>query len=198
MEAEVLSAFTKIRHRSEYCDSEQVCSIARGIVRKHKLGATLASEGGANVFSDWWGRCFLRRHGAGVFAPTTTRTATAEQIVAAAKDFYRDVSAVGMMLAKSSPMSLKCLPLHFYPPRYWFTRRRNQQNPLAKFLELSSQHGGQLGGQRRYRLLPSHMDHWMHCGVAERLQRLQRLQLTSELNLFHKTYFIKLFHKLQP
>ncbi len=59
IEAEVLEAFTKIRHRSEYSDSEQVCSIARGIVRKHKLGATLASEGGANVFSDWWGRCFL-------------------------------------------------------------------------------------------------------------------------------------------
>ena len=63
-EEEVLKAFNLIRKRSEQADSELICSIARGIVRKSKLQATLSSEGGADCFSDYWGRCFLIRHGA--------------------------------------------------------------------------------------------------------------------------------------
>ena len=54
-EEEVLSSFRKIRGKSEHCDSQLICSIARGIVPKQKLTSTLADEGGTDVYTDYWG-----------------------------------------------------------------------------------------------------------------------------------------------
>ncbi len=95
LEDEVIDVFKKTRDLSEQCDSQLICSITRGLVRKAKLSATLASEGGVDAFSDFWARSFLHRHKIGVFAPTTTRTASAKSIVEAASGFYRDIARVG-------------------------------------------------------------------------------------------------------
>ena len=94
LEEEVIGAFKLARKGGNQVDAPLVCAIARGIVKKHKLGLTLAKEGGKYLFSDSWGRSFLHRHHAAVFGATTTRCNTAEEIVQAAGRYYADVKSV--------------------------------------------------------------------------------------------------------
>lgn len=58
-EEEVLDAFRKTRKGPcEPIDCSLLCACARGIMKKHLQGPTLAKEGGKYVFSSSWARSF--------------------------------------------------------------------------------------------------------------------------------------------
>ena len=103
-EEEVLAAFTATRNQGEEVQAPLVCACARGIMKKHLLGLTLAKEGGKYVFSDNWGRCFLLRHHASVFGATTTRCNSAEDIVNASSKYYTEIRSVGSSLENTYNM----------------------------------------------------------------------------------------------
>ena len=89
-ENEVLENFIRIRDNGETVDTSLIVSLVIAAFRKRQLGNSLRKNGGIHVFSTFWARCFLQKHGASVYSATSTLVTNVQKAIVGG-EFYKEL-----------------------------------------------------------------------------------------------------------